>query len=149
MDPRIVIASLSFIGIAAIVTGQFFVTFWRYWRVRNWPTVEGVVLESRIMPESGGKYADYDCHVEYEYSVDGVRYVSSRVGISLKARRSGYDAQEALRPYRKGFSTTAHYNPKNPAEAIVAPQIPFRFMIVCVIAASLTLGLGISLLFLK
>jgi hypothetical protein len=82
---------------------------------RQWPSVEGTVLESRVD----------DAHLEfmkpvlrYRYAVDGRSYLGFRVafsgyGISRQAMAS------LIRPYAAGQPVRVYYDPGNPASAVL------------------------------
>lgn len=82
---------------------------------RHWPSVTGVVIESRVD----------DAHLEmtkpvlrYRYQVGGQSHVGFRVafagyGISRRAM------VRLIQPYPQGSTVTVYYNPRDPASAVL------------------------------
>jgi Protein of unknown function (DUF3592) len=78
---------------------------------RNWPTVEGVVVGSRLVNRKGLR-AD----VVYEYAVAGTRYLGDRVSLDVWADKVGQRAR-----YVEGYHMPVHYSPSDPALSILEP----------------------------
>lgn len=99
-------------------TGLIALALWlraRAAQSRQWPSVEGTVLEARVD----------DAHLEfmkpvlrYQYTVDGRRYVGFRVAFSGYgvSRRAMADL---IRPYAVGQAVRVYYDPARPASAVL------------------------------
>lgn len=82
---------------------------------KSWPTVEGIVLESRVDDSSLETMKPI---LRYEYVVGGRRFVGSRVAFSgYGVSRSAMET--LLAPYKSGQSVRVHYDPENPAHAVL------------------------------
>lgn len=92
---------------------------------------EGTVVQSRPVAvqdfeAAGGRFGGggrtakkYMPLVCYEYDVDGVDYVSYRVGVRSPLFASEEDASERCREYPLNAPVTVYYDPQNPTYAIL------------------------------
>lgn len=74
-------------------------------RASDWPSVQGVVIESRRGPASA-RFA-------YAYEVGGTRYTSRRVGFVTRP------LYRATRHHVVGDSLVVRYDPSDPATAVI------------------------------
>lgn len=82
---------------------------------RSWPTVEGVIVDSRVDDASLETMKPI---LRYEYVVGGRTFVGFRVSYSgYGVSRSAMEA--LLAPYALGRSVRVHYDPRNPAHAVL------------------------------
>lgn len=82
---------------------------------RSWPTVDGVVLESRV---DHSNLETMKPVLRYEYVVGGRKFVGFRVSYSgYGVSRSAMEA--LLAPYKAGETVRVHYDPGNPAHAVL------------------------------
>jgi hypothetical protein len=82
---------------------------------RSWPAVDGVVLESRVDDASLETMKPV---LRYEYVVGGRKFVGFRVSYSgYGVSRSAMEA--LLAPYKAGQTVRVHYEPDNPAHAVL------------------------------
>ncbi len=91
---------------------------------QSWPSVTGRVLAADIVEyvsrDEDKTTRSYHLAVQYEYEVNGQRYVGDKVNIgpvrrNINPRRS----QEILARYPVGGNVTVYYNPVNPQEAVL------------------------------
>jgi hypothetical protein len=98
----------------------------------NWPTVRGEILSSQVVTElastwgeSGGSARKptevYSAQVRYEYIVDGKTYRGQRISLQQAPSTDRYQAELTAIEFNKG-ETTVYYDPKNPQDALLAPQ---------------------------
>lgn len=84
---------------------------------REWPATSGRILKSEIVhPQEASPL------VEFEYTVNGVRYtVTTDLHFpAFGGRTSRLDAaMQVIAQYAPGQQVTVHYNPQNPAEAVL------------------------------
>ncbi|KAB8139634.1 DUF3592 domain-containing protein [Chloroflexia bacterium SDU3-3] len=80
-----------------------------------WPKVRGQVVASRL---EDGEAAHGFPKIEYAYNVGGQDYHASAIAYGLPADRRGFFA--ALRCH-EGDVVWVHYNPQNPAQAVLHP----------------------------
>jgi hypothetical protein len=91
----------------------------------GWPTTEGTVTNTYIAQHTGSKGAiSYSPEVQYQYQVDGFSYTGDRLGVISQS--SSYDwALSYLNNYQVGSTVTVHYNPANPADAVLETEVGF------------------------
>lgn len=99
---------------------------------RNWPTARGEILSSQVVTElastwgeSGGSARQpaevHSAQVRYEYIVDGKTYRGQRISVQQSPSTDRYQAELTAQEFSKG-TTTVYYNPKDPQDALLAPQ---------------------------
>ncbi len=115
---------LCFVAIVLAIWGLFlagFVMLLTYvpqaLRSRTWPSVVGHVLDSQPAHYGRGSIL----HVEYEFQVDGVSYVSSRYRFSPKNGPSSGEAQAG--DYAPGTAVTVFYDASNPNQCVIRPGV--------------------------
>lgn len=105
------------LGFSRLVTGL---------RSRRWPTTTGTVtatgVDSRSSTEGGG--SSYKPGLQYEYTVDGTSYVSTRY--ALGDSEPSFDSREAAESwlaenYPVDAEVTVHYDPDRPGSALLEP----------------------------
>jgi uncharacterized protein DUF3592 len=92
-------------------------------RAESYPTAAGTILSSRVHESSdseGG--SSYSAKIRYAYDVGGRRYECDRYryGVMWSGRRR---AQSVAASYPAGRSVSVHYNPANPADAVLRPGL--------------------------
>jgi len=92
---------------------------------RNWPTVEGLVVDAHFGEtewyEDGDEGTTWSAHLRYQYFVGGKRYLSSR--FTWKSTR-GLPQEEAyalLQGLHRGMAVIVHHDPRRPERAVVFP----------------------------
>lgn len=96
----------------------------QYFQMRDWPTVEGTVISSRIVGEK-----DFKPAIEYSYVVDNKLITTITElpvpGFGSKHRRHEVAAKTAAL-YVPGMQVPIHYDPGNPATSKLNIQAPFE-----------------------
>ena len=87
----------------------------------SWPTVEGVITESKVVHHAGHheykKDDRYNPVVQYAFTVNQTEFVSDRIGYrTYKSYRDQQDAQAIVDQYPKGKMVTVSYLPEDPTE---------------------------------
>lgn len=122
----IVLLYLFSIGFAAIIgiVGKS-ETRVLFTELSEYRQVQGTILSSDVVYESGGRYSrgGYTYSVSYEYSVDGHTYRSNVVHFGRRELRSYEDAQREAEQYSVGQRVIVHYLPDEPTFAALEPQI--------------------------
>ena len=91
----------------------------------RWPSVPGKIVSSKVA-STGRTSGDVPiARVKYAYQVNGTSYTSTRIshndyGSNIEGQQEGIVAR-----YPPGASVTVHYNPADPASAILESRIPF------------------------
>ena len=93
----------------------------------SWPTVEGIVNSSEV--EGGVGTSDYDSgwwpRVNYSYKLDGKTYTADNIElIDVGNGNTDFYAKQIVEGYPVGMKVLVHYNPNNPANAVLEPGFP-------------------------
>jgi hypothetical protein len=103
----------------------------------------GKVIATSIndMGDPGSTYPDFEPVIQYEYTVDGIRYVGDTYQVKEFGNRTGFRewAEKVVSRYPVGKACTVYYNPRSPDKCtLVKPNLDDSgLMFFCV------LGLGI------
>lgn len=112
---------------------------------RNWSSSEGLVLQSELdetyfSPNSArgqyGSLRDYKVTLQYEYRVDGQRYVGSDIYAALPNVFSDKSAAEQmLSEYPAGSAVIVYYNPSDPRQAalVTSASVNVKGLVVLVL----------------
>ncbi|MDH5527744.1 MAG: DUF3592 domain-containing protein [Nitrospirota bacterium] len=90
----------------------------------SWPTAPGVLTDvsaTPINPDSGGSLRYQQARISFRYQVGGAIYAGNRIRLIPRTYTDRQHQVEALSPYRKGGRITVHYNPADPAVAVLEP----------------------------
>jgi hypothetical protein len=111
-------------SLGALFLGIFAVQDRALSQARQWPTVTGTVVDSRVIdardhgrPRSAAR--TYRPHVVVAYSVDGVDYRTDQLYLGAVVGGSKPFAEREIAPYPKGSSAIVRYNPAAPGEAAI------------------------------
>jgi hypothetical protein len=89
-------------------------------RSRSWPTVPGKIDTSEVTEKRAyrsGRYWALD--VRYLYRVGGVDYVGTQLAFAPRWIGSQYTVDSLARRYPVGAAASVHYDPDQPAEAVL------------------------------
>jgi hypothetical protein len=97
----------------------------------NWPQTAGRIVSSTVEhyrqrvggARTGSLVTFYEAVVEYDYSVSGRDYHSTRLSFGAKTAGSQQRAEAAAARYPEGSQVMVHYDPKNPANAVLDVRI--------------------------
>jgi hypothetical protein len=105
----------------------------------NWPQAEGVVISSQY-EEFEGKidmtyFSSYKATLSYQYSVDGVNYISDRPRL-IRPFIMFYNENDAIQfvhQYAPEKRVVVFYNPEKPEEAVLDRSIDTspEFYLIC------------------
>jgi len=144
IEPRIIGAIFTFIGLFCLYV------FWNGYRIffasRNWPTVTGEVLESRVKTrtDSDTGATGYRVHMLYSYEVEGQPYKCGAVTIAGDQRSGQKRAEASVAKYPVGASVSVIYNPDRPGEAFLERVLVGRGNFF--IFGTIFMGLGAAIL---
>jgi hypothetical protein len=131
---------------AVLACGYAVVQFGRALLAQRWPTVDGEIIDGRVVYRAQGQNRELlDWVVTYRYEVAGRRYTNNRV-------RFGQLAPHSIIPVRNTSSNRAlqaagltrskrvrvHYNPRRPEDSVLYRTPDFRVWIL--LAAGLYFG---------
>ena len=110
-----IIASLSYIAMRAV-------------KSRNWKKTSGFLLKkgtrlniSKDIQTNVVDWKSVHIDVEYEYEVDGVKYVSKRATFSDMVNKPMSSLNKILKEYLSTESVEVYYNPKNHSDSVLLP----------------------------
>lgn len=140
--PLLELATLAGAGLAC---GYAVIQMGRGLLARRWPTVEGEIVDSRVV-RTGRRSGDgVDWLVTYRYHVAGQPYSSNRVRFGqhtpnsmLPAHDKGITAGALAHRYPRGKPVRVYYNPRRPDDSVLYPTPHFGVWIL--LAAGLYLG---------
>ncbi|GEM_PF-6658156 len=116
----------------AFTTFALYISYAIYWSQQqqadaaaNFEPVLATILDSKISQTTqrdaatGGPVRIYQPRIQYEYTVSGDTYQSTRFSYLGPASQSQEDVQRIIDRYPPGSRQSAYYNPGNPAEAVL------------------------------
>ena len=97
----------------------------------GWPQTVGHIVSSRVEnyrqrvggARTGSLVTFYEAVVEYDYSVSGSTYHSTRLSFGGKTAGSQQQAEAAAARHPEGSQVMVHYDPKNPSDAVLDVRI--------------------------
>jgi hypothetical protein len=121
----------------------------------SWPSVDGVVTESRIdhATDIRGRKTDMP-KITYRYSVDGVEHVGSRLFFGSQYSESWTagakwtaHTQEYIARYPTGTPLQVHYDPDHAATSVVEAGVASA-LVTLIVVATMATGVGVFAAFL-
>jgi len=97
----------------------FFIGLVRQAATGAWPAAQGEVLDSHVVSHRGRKSTTYRPEVTFRYTVDGRSYTADTVTRGTTFADSSSYAQRVVNSHPRGRRVSVHYNPDNPAEAVL------------------------------
>lgn len=117
---------------------------------KSWPSVDGVVIESRVETKKSNDRKDgptYKAVVVYKYEVGGEEFSSDRIWFGGEVSTSKRtQMRDIVKGYPEGQPTEVHYDPENPAEAVLQPGVFFTSYFMIIFGAVFAVPGGIMLL---
>lgn len=96
--------------------------------VRRWAAAAATIIESQVVWGSGQKGGrTLVARITYEYAAGGRVYQSKR--IAFYRRGTGHWAQELVARHPTGSRVQIYYDPAQPAEAVLDPTFPARWLL--------------------
>ena len=121
-----------FITVAEVRMGQ---------ATADWAETQGTVLSARLdvgySSRNASQVKGYRPSVEYEYTVDDIRYTGNRFEHALSATYTTDKAlvEEQLKAFSEGSAVNVFYDPADPTRSVLVPGV----------ASGLALKLGVGL----
>jgi len=118
----------------------------------GWPQTAGHIVSSKVEhyrqrvggARTGSLVTFYEAVVEYDYSVSGRTYHSTRLSFGGKTAGSQQSAEAAAARYPEGSQVMVHYDPKNPSSAVLDVRIAQGVMWIVVAIAFFGLAIFFS-----
>lgn len=115
------------LGICILCLGTIMFRWPRMISSSSWPTVEGVVTSSEV--EGDITASDFGSgwwpEVSYRFSVNGKIYTANNIEvINVGNGNTDNYAKQVVERYPVGKKVQVHFNPDNPAIAVLEPGIP-------------------------
>ena len=126
------------LAFAALIIGIAFGLLGGYGVVKSlsaqrWETVEGKIVESRA---SRGSRSRSEPQIVYEYQVAGRLYKSEKIAF-LFVTSSESDVFETVSKYPPDAKVTVYYNPADPAQAVLEPDVSIFSVLILIAGISL------------
>ncbi|MEK7470233.1 MAG: DUF3592 domain-containing protein [Planctomycetota bacterium] len=116
-------------------------------RASRWPTTPGKILESSIQTSSSKKgNSTRACIVKYEFETGGKRFTGDKLE-PIVVYTSGSGPYEDLKRYSPGAACDVYYNPEDPVESCLRPEmgvLQWVFSGIGALMLALALGLGFA-----
>ncbi len=111
---------------------------------RSWPSTRGLIEESTIktrVKKKGRKKRSLV--INYRYKVDGMTYRNGKAQYLDNMFYSKTMKQRIVSRYQAGSQAPIHYNPANPAQAVLIPGFPIWSFFGGLIVGILFSGIGL------
>ena len=116
----------------------------------KWPTVLGTIQTSRL-EQKGSQEVEVYIVIDFEYQVENANYLGQQKWC-VGGRTYGPAVDIPMSKYTIGRIMPIHYNPKNPEEAVINPNIVdihkinwIIYILLMIGGPILLIGLGIAL----
>lgn len=108
------------LGVVAAILGGLLE--WRIEKVLAWPRTDAEILSSELMRRVSGDGAAWRPRLVYRYRVAAHTYTAERVGLLNFAGNRSW-AEPVVRRFPPGSTATIHYDPTDPAAAVLEPAL--------------------------
>jgi hypothetical protein len=95
---------------------------WKQFESGHYPFTMGQVTHSEMTTHHGRKGTSYGVNIQYRYEVNGHAYSGSRFRYGTTSSDQG-SALEAVSAHKVGSQTRVYFNPGNPEEALLSPDV--------------------------
>ena len=109
---------------------------------QDWPHGLGKILAANLQTSSSGDGTTYAVEVQYEYCVNGVRYIGERIGFTPQTYIRFRRARQELDRYPVNSSVPVYYDPEKPADAVLQRQAPNTLLAVAAGIIFLAIAVG-------
>ena len=90
-------------------------------QAKYWPTVNGTIASCRVAESTASDSGtSYQVEVRYLYAVSGRNYEGTRIAFGYSGSSGRGAHQEIAARLNSAESVLVHYNPRNPATAVLA-----------------------------
>lgn len=141
--------ALPFAGVGVFMAGLTVRTLAEAYQMSHWPETPARLLEARLEDHHGDDSTTWKATARYTYDVADQTYEGTRVGLHSGSDNIGRwqrTTGELLeRKLRAGEPVACRYNPANPAESILFPQLRPSMLWFHALFAIVFGGVGIGL----
>ena len=117
--------ALIWCAITGVFAGFVVVTVWRQLDAqRRFESTMGVVVSSRVKSHSDSDGTTYSADIRYRYTVAGQEYTSSGYSFGEMSSSGGGYSRSLVDRHPPGKRVTVYYDPENPANAVLATEVP-------------------------
>ncbi len=109
---------------------------------QSWPTASATIVDRSLDTRSGRNRTSYEVKVVYRYEVDGSSYESKRLAFGYAGSSDNESARQTLAWLHASDAAIAHYNPENPAEAVLDAEVSQGSIFSVVFGALWSLAVG-------
>jgi hypothetical protein len=138
-----------FMGISAFLFLYAAITFFRAQGARNWPRTPGTVILTQIEHDHDDNGWHHRSIITYKYEVNGNSFQNNILAFGAKNEwfddeKGRVKAEKMANQYPIGGSVVVHYNPSNPADAVLEVRAAQAgpMLIIAIIMALLGICLG-------
>lgn len=147
----LIVLGLVFVVVSLVAGTYMGLLAHKQLRSAGWPSVQGVVTESRVATSTGSKgRTRYKPRITYTYQIDGKPYTSDRdsftTGFSTNSRQ---EAQDFIDKHPVGSAVMVYSDPFDPAEALIRPGLnpahcaPLVFISIFLLVGLLVVSIGL------
>lgn len=102
----------------------------------SWPSVQGIILSSKVTSQSDSDGTTYKPEVTYSYTVDGAKFTGNLIAYGLKGSSSSRGfAQYYDSKYPEGSAVPVAYDPASPQTSVLEPGVSKRAFILVAFGA--------------
>jgi len=107
------------LGIAMVCIGGWLVV--QSLRTYGWPVVDGIIRTAEMKSRSSGEGGTtWSPKITYDYNAAGLEFTGETIAFGMMSGSSSFDDS---RIYPVGKKVLVHYNPSDPAQAVLEPGI--------------------------
>jgi hypothetical protein len=143
--PALSLPNAAVLAAAGVACGYAAIQIGRALLARRWPTVEGEIVDARVVRLNDESVKGLDGFVTYRYHVGGQPYTNTRVRFGpqltptsiVPARDTTSILGASLAAsYPRGKPVRVYYNPRRPEDSVLYPAPDLRVWVLLVAALS-------------
>jgi hypothetical protein len=125
------LGSQIFGGVIFIIIGTIFLVLivgdvWDAVNSRGWDKTQGEIISSEVevyvsSDSEGDSTVMYSAEIEYNYSINGILYRSSKIGFTEYSTSSAESMQEIVDSFPVGSTVTVYHHPNDVNDVVIMP----------------------------
>ncbi len=139
---RVLMRIFFLFGMGLSIFGGIFL--WKALSSQTWPSVKGKIISATL--EQGkvrGRVISRE-KIQYEYHVEGKRFVGERVSMGPRLLMFGLSAEQVIKKYPKNMPVTVYYNPSRPEKSVLEPGLNPYVVLIAAVGPFILLIVSIS-----